>query len=736
MIWYWMGLALVLHVYLWGLGLTWLILPGRWRRFWPAFCAPVGLGLQSAVVWVGTHTSLPGTDHYARASLVLPMGLFVAATAVHRPAGTWRLLVQLRRWWAVAAIMVGSLTLQTYPFTRPPHVLTAIAMTSCDAADYAAGARVFEEFSRADHTGYLGVKEPVRQLAVDNFYDFWLRINHFSPSALVALDASLLKLPPYQMVTLMGVVLLTLHLPGVFWLARSAFRFGELGSLAVTALYAVSPALFYAMYQVALGQLLAAPAVALLTWAGIQSSRTPGTWRRYAGYAGLLLVGNWLLLGSYNFFLLFAYVPVVGYVGLRTLIWGRWMRAVKWSAFVVAALIVGSFFAPERIISLAQRFFLFNKTPFGWPIPGFYPSGWYGGFADIYLHPATAWWVSVLTGLCLAYLTVALLRVGSRDARAVVLAAACTLPILFGYWLLLHEDSRLHDNASYDAYKLFTVFYPGILISMCLWMRAATGAGPTVRIGTASLWVALLAVSLSGDARFNNYIRYVSFRVDPPLSAVGRLETLPDMGSVNVYLGRYWDRLWSNYFLLRKPQFFTLPTYEGRPVTAPFGQWDLDDRVKLLSVHYAGSDDPLGSNPNFTLADSRDSGFLRVDFGSGWYQAETIGTDHWRWSGVVPEIKIDNPHPESREALLSVSLRSVAGRTGRLCVGTRCLWEGPVGIKTSTVRNVPISLAPGTTVLRLETPEPADHVPGDARPLTFALYGLDIDVPTQSRATP
>ncbi len=209
---------------------------------------------------------------------------------------------------------------------------------------------------------------------------------------------------------------------------------------------------------------------------------------------------------------------------------------MKWTAFIVATLVVGSLFAPERIISLAQRFFLFNKTPFGWPIPGFYPSGWYGGFADIYLHPAAAWWVSVLTGLCLVYLAIALLRVGSRDARAVVLAAACTLPILFGYWLLLREDARLHDNASYDAYKLFTVFYPGILISLCLWMRAAAGAGPTVRVGTALLWVALLAVNLSGDARFNNYIRYVSFRVDPPLSAVGQLETLPRVGSVNVYL--------------------------------------------------------------------------------------------------------------------------------------------------------------------------------------------------------
>ena len=264
MIWYWTGLLLILHVYLWGLGLTLLILPRRWRPFWPAFCAPAGLALQSAVVWIGAHTSLPGTDSYARVSLVVPVGVLAAAVARYRPAGVWRLMAALRRWWAVVLIMAFSLTLQAYPFTRPPRVLTSIAMTSCDAADYAAGARVLKEFSRDDRTGFLGTPEPVRQLAVDNFFDFWLYINHFSPSAIIALDASMFGRQPYEFVTLMGVVLLTLHLPGVFWLARSAFRFGPVGGLAVTGIYGVSPALFYAMYQVALGQLLAAPAVALL----------------------------------------------------------------------------------------------------------------------------------------------------------------------------------------------------------------------------------------------------------------------------------------------------------------------------------------------------------------------------------------------------------------------------------------------------------------------------------------
>ena len=725
MIWYVMGFVLVLHVYLWGWGLTLLVLPRRWRRFWPAFCAPVGLALQSAVVWAGTHTALRGTDGYARVTLALPVALALAAVGVHRPAGAWRLLAQLRRWWAVALVMAFSLMLQAYPFTRPPHELTSIAMTSCDAADYAAGARVFEEFSRGDRTGYLGVVEPVRQLAVDNFYDFWLRINHFSPSALVALDASLFHQPPFRLVTLMGVVLLTLNLPGVFWLARSAFRFGPVGGLGVTLLYGVSPALFYAMYQVALGQLLAAPAIALLTWTGVQAFRVPGTLRRYAGYSGLMLVGNWLLLGSYNFFLVFAYVPLVAYVGLQTLFRGKWTRALRWAGFVAVNLTVAGCVVPERVISVIQRFFLFNKTPFGWSIPGFYPSGWYGAFADIYLHADHDWWSFAVTLAAVVFLVAAVIRLSKHHPRVVTLAAACTLPIFFGYWWLLREDAHLHDNASYDAYKLFAVFYPGILVSLCLWMRTA---GLAARAGATLVWVSLLLASLSADARFNTYIRRSLFRVDASLQDVARLENPPNVASVNVSEPNDWDRLWSNYFLLRKPQYFTIPTYEGRPVTPPLGQWDLDDRLRLVSVHHPHEDDPAHGNARFRLIDRRDPRFMTADLGAGWYRAETFGTDHWCWSGGAPEIRGNNPHRGTLDAVLDLSVRSMVERTLRLCVAGTCVWEGRTGVKVNPVRGIPITLPPGTTILRLESPGPPDRVPGDPRALTFALYGLEIDV--------
>ena len=74
MVWYLTGFALLLQFYLWGLGLTFFVLPRRWRRFWPVFCPYVGVALQSGLVWTARLTNLPGTDSYAAVGLLVPGG--------------------------------------------------------------------------------------------------------------------------------------------------------------------------------------------------------------------------------------------------------------------------------------------------------------------------------------------------------------------------------------------------------------------------------------------------------------------------------------------------------------------------------------------------------------------------------------------------------------------------------------------------------------------------------------
>jgi hypothetical protein len=132
-----------------------------------------------------------------------------------------------------------------------------VSLGSCDAADYAAGARVLTEFARADRAGFLGLTEVVAVHSVDNFFDYWIRLNHFTPSALMALNGVVLDCAPHELATLMTSVLLAGALPVVFWVSRAVIGYSGGVSLIVAGLFGISPITWYAVAHVSPGQLLA-----------------------------------------------------------------------------------------------------------------------------------------------------------------------------------------------------------------------------------------------------------------------------------------------------------------------------------------------------------------------------------------------------------------------------------------------------------------------------------------------
>jgi hypothetical protein len=192
------------------------------------------------------------------------------------------------RWLWLAMLVVGALLV--WPMVRVTRdgPLTTVALGSCDAADYAAGARVFQEFAHGDRGGMLGQTEVVNVASADNFYDFWLRLNHFTPSALMAHHASILGRQPHELVGLVTLSILILSLPMVFWLARAGLRLSAGWALGVALVYGLSPLSWYAVWQVAPGQLLAAQGIAALTWAGVVWWRGRVDTRRGLAWAGVL----------------------------------------------------------------------------------------------------------------------------------------------------------------------------------------------------------------------------------------------------------------------------------------------------------------------------------------------------------------------------------------------------------------------------------------------------------------
>jgi hypothetical protein len=422
------------------------------------------------------------------------------------------------------------------------------------------------------------------------------------------------------------------------------------------------------------------------------------------------LLCNWLMLGSYNFFLLFAYVPLAAYIGGRTLWQRAWLRGLRWGAFVALNLLACTLLFPARVLSLLDRFRLFDQTPFGWAISGFGPAGWYGGFADTMLHPATGGWWHIFGWLCLLTLVWAVWREGRRAPHLSAWLAACTLPILCGYGILLWEQAQTQRNQSYDAFKLFSVFYPALLAGFCLWLRAMRGASRRDRLWVGILCAAVLAVNGAGAWRYNFAMRRLALTLEPELVQIGSVEKMPAVTSVNVCLAAFWPRIWANYFLLHKPQYFSLPTYEGRRVTPLRGAWDLRD--ELLEVHPAGNDgEEIAAGPGYYVLDRRGPDYLAVDFGPGWYVPEHL-RGHYRL-----------------RAALEFSLRAVSARHLQLWAGPTCVWQGTVGVPVAAFSLPELVFPPSVTVLRFDSLEPAKPPdPLESRPLSFALCGLRVDL--------
>ena len=742
--------ALLLHVLFWGAGAAMLAMPRAWRRFWPVLVVPAGLALQSAVVWLGAHAGLRGTQSYAWWSGLLPLGLLIVALSrgslraraglqVGRgPSRERRDMVgELRAAWVdvsrfgvVWATMAGCLALLVLPVAIASRGLTTISLGSCDAADYAAGARVLMEFARGDREGFLGLTEVVRIASVDNFFDYWLRLNHFTPSALMALNGAVLGCEPHEIATLFTAVLLAGALPVVFWSARAVLGYSGGVSIIIAALFGISPIMWYVVAHVSPGQLLAAQAVVLLTWAGAALWRTRLTWRRGLQFAAVLATGYWLVLGSYNFFLLLCLVPAVAFAGGLALWQRAWRRFALWLAIMLAPLFACAGVFYGRVAGLAERFSLLQAYDFGWQIPALTAEGWLGMVSGPELH---AWdffglrWV--LSACVVGLLGWAVLRAVQQRRRAVWTALAIVVPVLAGYIFLQARGARLGTNASYDAYKLFAVFYPLLLPAFCWWVTLRRSRKLHEWFFVVGVAAVVVAFNLLGCGMFFWKMIRPPLMVDGELRQLRQIEAMTDVRSVNLLIPDMWSRLWANAFLLRKQQYFLTHTYEGRLNTPLRGEWDLEGgRVRIVLPAPARRQ----ITPRFALVDTRHPGFVRAYIDErldrNWHGEEYVaGGERWRWTSGAATLQFENPRaqplaidcsldawsPVRRE----VTLTRLGGepRPSRLVTAERARVSFPV-----------LGVPPGNSTLLLETNPPAARVADDPRPLGISVFRLTI----------
>ncbi|HQY06823.1 MAG TPA: hypothetical protein PLQ52_12230, partial [Lacunisphaera sp.] len=362
MLYYLTAVALVAHTVFWGLGLSWLVLPRVWRRWWWALAPGLGIALQSVVVWAGANTSLAGTNSYAGWSELLPAALLIAAAS----RKGWRALRfrLLDTSGAAGLIAVAALAgwVLLWPMAqRGGWTLTASSLGSCDQADYAAGARVFQEFSRDDRTGFLGLSEVTRVGTAETFFDYWVRLNHFTPSALLAHNGAVFALQSHQLVSVTAAVLVLLNAALVLLLARAALGLRGITALAPAAVYLFSPLGAYAVHHGALGQLYGAHGIALLTLAVLGAGRAGRAGQSPWAWAPLVLAAFWILAGSYNFILTVALAPAGAWLLAEACGRRDWRGPGRVGAMLLAMLATCALLFWGRFDGLIERFRLLEQ---------------------------------------------------------------------------------------------------------------------------------------------------------------------------------------------------------------------------------------------------------------------------------------------------------------------------------------------------------------------------------------
>jgi hypothetical protein len=725
-----LALGLWLHTLYWGIGIAWLVMPRRYRRFWPVLALPAGLTLQSMVVWIGAFLDLPGTNSYGRPAELIPLLLLapVCFRAGPRPLGAE--LLRMSGVLAASALALGALIL---PYACNYHGLTTGSIGSCDAADYAAGARSFMEFARSDRMGFMGLTEVTRVMSVDHFFDFYLRLMHFTPCAITALNGTIFGCAPYEIIGVLVAVFLASAVPIVFWIARDLLGLRSAPSFGIALLFGFSPVNWYAVYQTAMAQLLAAQAIGLLTWSAWSLWRHGVGIKQGGSYAGLLGLTYVLILGSYSFIVVVCLIPAVVLVAGSAIRQRQYDRFGRWLAWIHLPLVLAATLFLPRVLSIMERFTAFKKYDEGWKIPFLWPEGWLGIVKGPLLHPLDEPYHSLAIVLLAAALVVAF--VGMKTRRSILLYRTFCLavPALLGCaylnWRGVHWGHG--ENRSYLAYKLFCVFYPGILPGLCLWMLLAYRKGLQRRF----FWV-LLALVLFGVLRVD--WRFARTMVNPPLLVdrglleTRRVENNPAVASLNLMIPDMWSRLWANSFLLNKPHYFPTHTYEGRLNTPLRGQWDLNGG--LVTVVLPASDS-LPVNQTYSLARTASPYFVRVTLGDGWHETEHLQHTfiHWIWSRGDATVQILNPHARALHVDFRFRVRSRSLRDIQFWLRDRKIAEADLDTTLRSINLPNVMIDPGMNQIELRSSlPPSEPGPEEFRRLGFGLFGLTVNVPESS----
>ena len=144
--------------------------------------------------------------------------------------------------------------------------------------------------------------------------------------------------------------------------------------------------------------------------------------------------------------------------------------------------------------------------------------------------------------MLLLLLFTALFRLTKTNGTAVWRLIAFSCPVLLGYGYLQLQGWRQGDNSSYDAYKLFAVFHPLLLVALCPWLTWLKG-GRWLRLTCMGAMLMVTVGNIHAMRAFAERMSRGVLIVEPTLRDIQALESYDQVDSVKLMLEREPRRL-------------------------------------------------------------------------------------------------------------------------------------------------------------------------------------------------
>jgi len=118
---------------------------------------------------------------------------------------------------------------------------------------------------------------------------------------------------------------------------------------------------------------------------------------------------------------------------------------------------------------------------------------------------------------------------------------------------------------------------------------------------------------------------------------------------------------------------------------------------------------------------------VKVSPADGWYGAENLGRDRWRWTAGDAALRVDNAAGTAVRFEMRGSLRAVERQRVTIAAGGRDVWSGEVGGERSGFE-FELVLPPGESRLEFRPGVPARRVGEDPRRLGVCVFNLEIGI--------